>query len=104
MIRPLRSLPNFHCSLIQRLGLNQTVRLLPNSHFARIAIEPAIADDAVLLRLPPRENRCLCRASDRRHNLSQLAGPALVRQFLQPPRTWKQFLREADSEDENKWL
>src|SRR5262245_25763561 len=63
---------------IQRLGLKQMIRLLPEAHFHCVAVEPAIANNSVLLRQDTREYRRLGCASHSGQHFTQWPQPALA--------------------------
>ena len=60
------------------LALHQAVVLAPEQHLAQVAEVPAVADDPVLRRLEPGEERRLHRAGDRREDRVEAGLEAVV--------------------------
>ncbi len=76
---------------VDRLGLDECVRLLPEPNLARVAEQPAVADDAVLLGKHAGQNAGLSRAGDGRHDLIERPEPARFGQLLQARRECEQL-------------
>src|SRR5262249_15606418 len=89
---------------VHRLGLNEPVRLLPETHLAGIAKKPAVADDAVLGRGFAREEGGLGGARDGGQNLPQRLLPARARQRAQPRRQRDVPARQTPRVDHNQRL
>ena len=87
---------------VERLGLDQCVRLLPEPDLAGLAEEPAVADNAVARRRAAGQEARLGRAGDRGHHLAKPAAPATACQGPQPGRPGKESPRQADRVDQDQ--
>jgi hypothetical protein len=65
-------------SNIKRLGLDEAVRLLPETNLHRVAVKPAICDDAVFVGRGSSQERSLSGAGNGRDDLDKAALPAPV--------------------------
>ncbi len=68
---------------IEWFRLKQPIGLLPEPHLTGIAVEPAVADNAVAARRLPGEDRGLGRTGDCRHDVAETPEPTLLDQGLQ---------------------
>jgi hypothetical protein len=78
--------------------------LLPEAHFAGIAKEPAVADDAVFLRELSGQDARLGRAGDGRHYFLERANPARLGKALKPWCETEQAPGETDRIDQDERL
>src|SRR5262249_23018554 len=89
-------------SHVERLGLNQGVRLLPESHLAGLAKEPAVSDDAMSTGRLPRQPTGLRASGDGRNHLAQVALPAGLGQTTEPRCPLEQTAGQADGVDQDQ--
>ncbi len=87
---------------VNRLGLDQGVRLLPEPHLAGLSKEPAIAHHAVALGLLAGQDAGLRGAGHGRHDLAQRIAPARFGQFLEPRGQGQQLPGQANRVDDDQ--
>src|SRR5260370_1194732 len=87
---------------VERLRLDQSIRLLPETYLARVADQPAVADDAVFGCRLAREQRRLGGAGDGGQHLAQRPHPAGPGEGAQARGERQQARRQADGVDEDE--
>src|ERR1043165_5402943 len=84
--------------------LHEPIRLLPEAHLHRVAIQPAVADDAMLLRELPREHTGLSATGDGRKDFTQRPRPVCLSQSVQTRRKSKMPRCQTDSVEDDERL
>src|SRR5208282_5468068 len=86
----------FSRGLVEKLGLDQAIGLLPEANLGGVLPEPAVAHDAMLGRQSTGQERGLYGAGDGGHDLAQPAGPAIGGETLQVRRVPEIAGRQTD--------
>ncbi len=102
--RPAASFRHPSRGRVDRLGLEEGIRLLPEPDLARLAEQPAVADDPMALRSPAGEQARLGRAGDGRHDLLERPQPSRACQPVQPGRMRQELRGQSDGVDQDERL